>query len=148
MAMNQTTYAPATTGRPRRRFTSALLALAVLVGTITVTARPAHAASYVFGCFRMANGGILNGYPVELRALVDNQWLYVTSTTLGNTPYGNSCAGFPIPTGYARSLRFALMVNFTAGGARFAGRSYFDALPGDLVAHVGTGTVTCFGCAY
>jgi hypothetical protein len=120
----------------------------MFVGTIAVTARPAHAASYVFGCFQMANGNILNGYPVELWGQFDNQWYRLASTTLGYTPYGNSCAGFPIPTGLGRTVRLTLIVNFSAGGARFSGRTRWDALPGDQAAHLGTGLVTCVGCAY
>lgn len=137
-----------TTGRLRRSFTSSLVAMAMFVGTIAITERPAHAASYVFGCFRAANGGIFNGYPVQLWGLVGNQWHFVTSTTLGYTPLGNSCAGFPIPTGFGRTVRYKLEVNFWVGNARFFGRSPLDALPGDLAAHLGTGVVNCIGCAY
>jgi hypothetical protein len=148
MAMKNTTFAPTTTGRLHQRFTSTLLALAMFVGTSAVTARPAYAASYVSGCFQMANGNILNGHPVELWGLVGNQWFRAATTTLGYTPFGNSCAGFPIPTGFGRTVRWTLIVNFSAGGARFSGRTQWDALPGDQPAHLGTGLVTCYGCAY
>jgi len=74
--MNTTHSTPATTGRTRRLLITALLGLTVFGGTLVGTARPAHAAAFVAGCFKTANGQTLAGYPVHLAYYINNNWVY------------------------------------------------------------------------
>jgi hypothetical protein len=79
--MNTTPSTPATsTGRTRRLLISSLLALTVFGGILLGTARPAHAAAFVAGCFQTANGQVLAGYPVHLGYYINNNWVYSQHT--------------------------------------------------------------------
>src|SRR5687768_860052 len=76
MAMNTTHSTPGTTGRRRRRLVGTLLALSVFAGAIVGNARPAHAATSVYGCFRTAQGNaaLAAGTPVYLVVYTNNGW--------------------------------------------------------------------------
>ncbi|HET9370701.1 MAG TPA: hypothetical protein VFO19_10660 [Vicinamibacterales bacterium] len=140
----------AANGRLRRRLFSTLLALAVFAGTIVGTARPAHAATLVFGCFRTAQGNqtLAAGTPVYLVIWIGNRW-YNTGV---NFPMdGSGCVW--MPTNLYADYPQALYVNtgsalgtFTGGGT-FWGFSEFYATPGSGFADLGTGLLyySCSG---
>ena len=138
--MKNTRSTSATASRLRRRLTSTLLALGVFVGTIAFTARPAHAASNVYGCFVASQGMTIIGLPIQLQAFVNGSWVFMAS----NTNNGGNCIAFPIPTGYARTLYWRLVINTNYAGKHWFGTSPYWATPGDGFVNVGTGTVTMF----
>ena len=74
--MNTTHSTPAPAGRTRRLLTSALLALTVFGGILVGTARPAHAAALIMGCFETAEGQTLAGYPVHVGYFINNTWVF------------------------------------------------------------------------
>lgn len=141
--MKNTDATSAAPARLRRRLASALLVFSVFVGTMATTATPASAASYVFGCFRMADGSGFAGLPVQLEARIYGVWTPVAYQTLG----ANSCIGWPIPAELS-AYRWRIAVNTWYANAKWFGTSRLEALPGNLVAHLGTSPITCIGCAY
>ena len=78
--MNTPHSVPATTARTRRRLITTLLAVTVFGGILVGTARPAHAAAFVAGCFKAANGQSLAGYPVHLAYYINDTWTYSKHT--------------------------------------------------------------------
>lgn len=146
--MENTISTSATFGPFRRGLASALVALTVFSATLIGTAQPAHAASYVYGCFRSDRAGEnIDGIAVQLMAFINGQWQAVYNTNTISVGPNRGCIGIPIPAGYARTLYWRLSVNATFGAARFIGTTPLIALPGDLMTTLGTGTVTCVGCA-
>lgn len=125
----------------RRRLVGALLA--VLVGlSIAGTAQPAHAASYVEGCFRSSTPGMgFAGSPVNLQYWNGSQWVNTWTGSLNS----RGCVGVNI-SGNLRNYYTQLVVSQRVGSAYFYGATPYYALPGNLRASLGTGTVSCTGC--
>ncbi|MEO7275836.1 MAG: hypothetical protein ABIX28_14670 [Vicinamibacterales bacterium] len=134
---------PVTTGRVRRRLIGALLAIAVSVGTIAGTATPAHAASSMYGCFRMVNGRTLPGLNVQVQFWTANTWLTLGTVATNAT----GCVYLPL-NGDLRNQYVRFNVNTQLGGTYlYSAPNVFIpyAYPGNLPANVGTAWVTCSG---
>jgi hypothetical protein len=129
--------------RFRRRLTSALLVLSLTAGTIAASATPADAASNVTGCFRSNKGYSLTGLPVQLQAYYLGTWFTVASQPLSSA----GCVAWSVNPD-SRSFYLRLVVNYQIAPAYWSGSSPLMALPGDVAVHLGTGVVTCYGCAY
>lgn len=119
-----------------------LLALIASLGIGAATVAPAHAASYVQGCFRSATPGMgFAGTRVQLQYWNGGSW---TSVWFGNLS-SNGCASVNI-SGSLRNYYVQLVVSERVGSAYFYGVTPYYALPGTLRVDLGTGTVTCRGC--
>ena len=130
--------------RIRRRLTSALLALVLIGGILATTATPANAASLVKGCFRSNLAGMnVVGIPVQLQAFYQGRWYTIATTNLGV----NGCVAWSIPPSH-RGYWLQMVVNHRVNPAYWVGSSPLWALPGDGIAELGTGVVTCYGCGY
>ena len=147
--MKTTDSTPVTTGRLRRRLVVTLLALTVFGGTMLGTARPAHAATTVFGCFVTASGyqRLPAGTPVYLLVYRNGAW-WNTNYYLPMDQWG--CVQMPTHL-WANDWK-ALSVN--TGGAygtsTFGGTFYGSTQPvepGDSWASAGLGFLyySCVG---
>lgn len=146
--MTNTHSARATSGRLRRVFTSALLALSVVVGTLAATATPANAASSVHGCFRSSQGWDLWGVHASLAVWLPGLgWRTVASSPLGPNNFGSgNCVFWGPMTPDLQGYHWKVFVDYQANGVRFIGKLQPYAYPGDQPARLGTGVVTCYGC--
>jgi hypothetical protein len=137
--------------RPLRMLATLLLTFAVSAGTLLVTSAPASAASYVEGCFKSNRAGLnVQGLGVQAQAYWRGSWYTIWNGYLGAPiAYGSPLSCVQINTGtanYNYPVRF--VVSHRAGGATWTGVSPGTAPAGTGRWNVGTGVVTCFGCAY
>jgi hypothetical protein len=130
--------------RTRRTITSALVALGIGLGGVAATAAPAEAASYVSGCFRSDRAGMsVASLPAQLQAYYNGSWYTISSQRLPQS----QCVAWNIGSSH-RAYYLRILVNYQAYGAWWYGQSPLWANPGHLAANLGTGTVTCHGCAF
>ncbi len=119
-----------------------LLMIAATVGISAATTAPAHAASYVEGCFRSTTPGFgFAGTPVHLQAWNGAQWVTTWTGRLDR----NSCAAVNI-VGNLRNYAVKLVVSERVGTAYFFGQTPLYANPGTWRVNLGTGYVSCTGC--
>ncbi len=133
-------------GRSRvmRRVAALALAIAAPLGLGVATATPAHAASYLSGCFRSPTPGMgFTGTPAKLQYWNGAQWAF----TGYSTPIDrNGCAAFNIGSSL-RPYYLKLVVSERVGSAFFFGATPYYASPGNLQYNLGTGYVYCTGCS-
>lgn len=140
--MQNTDSTPAPSPRLRRRLASTLLAVCVFTGIIVGTARPAHAATWVTGCFVMSDGYLpTNPYRVELWTWVDGLGWQVHNSGRLNA---NGCISLHTRLGYYYNTSI-LVVNDHNFGGLFWGWSGIYAELGPNPAGVGWGVIQYFG---
>lgn len=134
--MQNTASNPATFGRLGRYLVSTLLAASVFAGVIGGTARPAHAATAVYGCFVFENGDI-PAYPITVQLLVwtGNGWQWLNSA-----PLTNGCVSIPMTLGYEYHTAILYVYDQNFGGT-FEGVSEFYGDQGLFPDWVGIGII-------
>ena len=128
--------------RLRRYLASTLLAVCVFAGIIAGTAQPAHAATWVTGCFVMSDGHVpANPYRVELWTWVDGIGWQVHNYGRLNA---NGCISLHTRLGYYYNTSI-LVVNDVNFGGLFWGWSRIYADLGPYPSGVGWGVIDHFG---
>jgi hypothetical protein len=135
----------------RRKITTALISLAMLVlGTVAV-APAANASSQNFYCFVNADGTLYASLPVTVQVSRDyTNWYDVLSTATE----ANGCSSYTLSgdymTMYSRAKAYTeVPTQDGMGGAMiyWLGYSQWTANPGEAAADLGTGTVVCYAWA-
>ena len=140
--MQNTGSNPTPSHRLRRYRASTLLAVSLVAGIIVGTAQPAHAATYISGCFVMSDGyRPTNPYRVELCT-------YVLGVGWQMHNYGrldaNGCITLHSRYGYYYNSSI-LVVNDINYGGLFWGWSGEYAAPGPSPDGVGWGVIDYYG---
>lgn len=136
--------------RLRRLITSALVTLGIAAGMVAVTPTPAHAASFVMGCFvpaRVTNPAHdLTGFPIQVHAYYNGSTYLVAIVRLD----ADHCARYEVPA-HLRGFHLTMMLDYRFGDAfyqqHWLGLSPWWAEPGDGYSPLGINAAYCrTGC--
>lgn len=105
-------------GRLRRQITSTVVALSIAAGMVAATSTPAHAASFVVGCFLPATAATpahsLENFPVQIHAWYNGLTYHVKTVWLG----ANHCASWDVPV-HLRGYPLIMVLDHRFGDASY-----------------------------